>query len=303
MPDSAEVVFHNGTVFDGRAFLPAGTCVRAAGGRVTGVSPGPDGRIGKAEPVDLAGGTLLPGFVDAHAHPVFAGDQMRRCDLRAASTAAGYIELVAAYAAEHPDEEWISGGGWSMDAFPGGIPTRQALDAVVPDRPVFLPNRDGHGAWVNSRALALAGIDRSTPDPADGRIERDAAGEPVGMLQEGAAILVSRLLPEITEDDWYHALLTAQDYLLSLGITGWQDAIVGRYEGEADPLTAYLRAAKAGSLLASVTGALWWDRHRGLEQLGELLEQRSTGQAGTFRATSVKTVSYTHLTLPTKRIV
>ena len=288
MPDSAEVVFHNGTVFDGRAFLPAGTCVRVAGGRVTGVSPGPDGRIGKAEPVNLAGGTLLPGFVDAHAHPVFAGDQMRRCDLRAASTAAGYVELVAAYAAEHPDEEWISGGGWSMDAFPGGIPTRQALDAVVPDRPVFLPNRDGHGAWVNSRALALAGIDRSTPDPADGRIERDAAGEPIGMLQEGAAILVSRLLPEITEDDWYNALLTAQDYLLSLGITGWQDAIVGRYEGEADPLTAYVRAAKAGTLLASVTGALWWDRHRGLEQLGELLDQRSTGQAGTFRATSVK---------------
>ena len=288
MPVNDEMVFHNGTVFDGRAFLPADTCVRVGGGRITGVGPGPAGRLGKAEPIDLAGGTLMPGFVDAHAHPVFAGDQMRRCDLRAASTAAGYIELVAAYATKHPDEEWISGGGWSMDAFPGGIPTRQALDAVVPDRPVFLPNRDGHGAWVNSRALALAGIDRSTPDPADGRIERDAAGEPVGMLQEGAAVLVSRLLPEITEDDWYNALLTAQDYLLSLGITGWQDAIVGRYEGEADPLTAYLRAAKEGTLLASVTGALWWDRHRGLEQLGELLDQRSTGQAGTFRATSVK---------------
>ena len=136
MPVSEEVVFHNGTVFDGRAFLPAGTCVRVGGGRITGVGPGPAGRIGKAEPIDLAGGTLLPGFVDAHAHPVFAGDQMRRCDLRAASTAAaGYTEIVAAYAAEHPDEEWISGGGWSMDAFPGGIPTRQALDAVVPDRP------------------------------------------------------------------------------------------------------------------------------------------------------------------------
>src|SRR2546423_12209341 len=111
---------------------------------------------------------------------------MRRCDLRAASTADGYIELVAAYAAEHPDEEWISGGGWSMDAFPGGIPTRQALDAVKPDRPVFLPNRDGHGAWVNSRALALAGIDRSTPDPAAGRSARDPAAQPTRVLPEGA---------------------------------------------------------------------------------------------------------------------
>jgi predicted amidohydrolase YtcJ len=286
LPGNEEVVFHNGTIFDGRAFLPAGTCVRAVGGRITEV--GPPRPLGNAEPVDLEGGTLLPGFVDAHAHPVFAGDQMRRCDLRAASTAAGYTELVAAYAADHPDEEWISGGGWSMSAFPGGVPTRQALDAVVPDRPVFLPNRDGHGAWVNSRALALAGIDGSTPDPADGRIERDAAGEPSGMLQEGAAILVSRLLPEVTEEDWYAALLTAQEYLLSLGITGWQDAIIGRYHGEPDPLTAYMRAAQAGTLLASVVGALWWDRHRGLDQVGELLQQRSAGQAGNFHATSVK---------------
>lgn len=290
MPVSEEVVFHNGTVFDGRTFLPAGTCVRAVGGRITEVSPPrPDGApLGKAEPIDLDGGTLLPGFVDAHAHPVFAGDQMRRCDLREASTAAGYVELVAAYAAAHPDEEWISGGGWSMEAFPGGIATRQALDAVVPDRPVFLPNRDGHGAWVNSRALALAGIDAATPDPADGRIERDASGEPNGMLQEGAATLVSRLLPEVTEEDWYQALLIAQDYLLSLGVTSWQDAIVGRYHGEADPLTAYLRAAQAGTLVASVVGALWWDRDRGLEQVGELLDRRRAGQAGNFHATSVK---------------
>jgi predicted amidohydrolase YtcJ len=289
VPVSEEVVFHNGTIFDGRTFLPPGTCVRASSGRITGVGPaGVSGPLGEAEPVDLEGGTLLPGFVDAHAHPVFAGDQMQRCDLRSASTAAGYTELVAAYASDHPYEKWISGGGWSMDAFPRGIPTRQALDAVVPDRPVFLPNRDGHGAWVNSRALDLAGIDASTPDPADGRIERDAAGEPIGMLQEGAAILVSRLLPGVTEEDWYQALLTAQDHLLSLGITGWQDAIIGRYQGEPDPLTAYMRAARAGTLLATVVGALWWDRSRGLEQLGELLEQRRAGQAGNFHATSVK---------------
>ena len=77
-----------------------------------------------------------------------------------------------------------------MDAFPGGVPTRDLLDAVVPDRPVYLPNRDGHGAWVNTMALRRAGITKSTPDPADGRIERDADGQPLGMLQEGAAWLV-----------------------------------------------------------------------------------------------------------------
>ena len=286
MRPGEELVFRNGTVFDGTRFLPAGTSVRVHGGTITAVGPvGPDQG---AALVDLDGGTLLPGFIDAHVHPVFAGDQLRRCDLTAASTASGYVALVAAYAKAHPEEEWITGGGWSMDAFPGGIPTRDLLDAVVADRPVYLPNRDGHGVWVNSKALALAGIGRSTPDPADGRIERDAAGEPVGMLQEGAADLVERLLPPVTEEDWYQALLTAQAHLLSLGITGWQDAIVGGSQSTQDPLGAYLRAAEAGTLAATVVGALWWDRDRGLEQLPELLESRRTGQAGRFRATSVK---------------
>ena len=92
----------------------------------------------------------------------------------------------------------------------------------------------------------------------------------------------------MTEDDWYQALLAAQRHLLSLGLTGWQDAIIGSYLGEADPLGAYLRAASAGTLTATVTGALWWDRNRGLDQLPELLERRRIGQAGRFRATSVK---------------
>ncbi|MGH3275450.1 MAG: amidohydrolase [Streptosporangiaceae bacterium] len=295
MPASSEIVFHNGTVFDGQRLLPPGVSVRVRGGQISEVvAPGAAGLLDGAEPVDLDGGTLLPGFIDSHAHPVLAGQQLRRCDLSEASTAAEYMELVAAYARAHPGEEWITGGGWSMEAFPGGIPAKELLDSVVSDRPVHLVNRDGHGVWVNSRALALAGIDARTPDPADGRIERDAAGEPVGTLQEGASSLVGSLLPEVTADDWYAALLAGQAYLLALGITGWQDAIVGSHLGAADPLSAYLRAAGSGTLMANVVGALWWDRHRGLEQLPELLASRESapgtgpGRPGRFRATSVK---------------
>jgi predicted amidohydrolase YtcJ len=281
-----EVYFTNGTIFDGSRFLDAGTSVLVRGRQVVevGAEPPPP----SAEPVDLAGGTLAPGFIDSHAHPVFAGNQMRHCDLREAYTVAGYADLVASYAREHPDEEWITGGGWSMDVFPDGIPTREMLDAVVPDRPVFLPNRDGHGAWVNSRALELAGIDDATPDPSDGRIERDADGHAIGMLQEGASTLVGRLLPVVTLDGWYEALRTAQRYLLSLGITGWQDAIVGDYLDGADPLPAYLRAAEDGSLLVTVVGALWWDRSRGLDQVPELIERRGRWHSDRFRASSVK---------------
>ena len=96
------------------------------GGQIAEVGPTSARRTSRgAELVDLDGGTLLPGFIDAHAHPVFAGNQLRHCDLRAAETAQGYLQIIARYAREHPDEEWITGGGWSMHAFPGGIPTRQ----------------------------------------------------------------------------------------------------------------------------------------------------------------------------------
>jgi len=148
----AELAFYNGSVFDGASFCPVGTVVLAGDGKVTGIAPsGRAGKLGSAEPVDLRGGTLLPGFIDSHAHPVFAGDQMRRCDLRQASTSAGYAELVAAYAAAHPEVEWITGGGWSMDAFPGGVPSKDLLDAVVSDRPVFLTHAGARAIWPTAR--------------------------------------------------------------------------------------------------------------------------------------------------------
>jgi predicted amidohydrolase YtcJ len=281
-----ELLFCNGVVFDGSRFLPAGARVRVRSGRI--VEVGSSLSTGSADVIDLAGGTLLPGFIDAHVHPVFAGDQLRRCDLSGATTMSDYLDLIGAYVRAHPGSGWVTGGGWSMEAFPGGIPTAAQLDSVVADRPVYLPNRDGHGAWVNSVALRLAGIDAATLDPADGRIERDAAGAPIGMLQEGATLLVSRLLPAASEADWYAALLAGQSFLLSFGITGWQDAIVGDAHGSGDPLPAYLRAAQDESLLANVVGALWWDRDRGLEQLPELLDRRGTGREGRFRPTSVK---------------
>jgi predicted amidohydrolase YtcJ len=285
------ILFTNGSVFVGGDFAPPGTSVLIKGNRIAavGAAVGAADESRGAEVVDLDGGTLLPGFIDSHAHPVFGGMQLLGCDLTVADDdATAYLEIIDRYARANPDRDWITGGGWSMPAFPGGIPTRQALDGVVADRPVFLQNRDGHGAWVNSRALELAGIDSRTADPADGRIERDDRGDPVGMLQEGAMQLVSRVLPPVTDEDRYRGLLAGQDYLLSLGVTGWQDAIVGRGFGEDDATDAYRQAASAGTLLANVVGALWWRRHEGLEQLEELLHRRASDGAGRFRPTSVK---------------
>ncbi|MEU9209838.1 amidohydrolase [Streptomyces sp. NPDC048415] len=284
----ADLLFTGGPVLTPEG--PTATAVAITGGRITAVGHsevhdlvGP-----KTEVVDLAGRLLLPGFQDAHVHPVPAGLELAQCDLTGARTAKDTLAAVRAYADAHPGREWITGGGWSMEAFEGGTPTKELLDAVVGDRPVYLPNRDHHGAWVNSRALELAGVTRDTPDPADGRFERDASGEPTGMLQEGAMQYVGGITPPATEADRLAALLHAQRHLHALGITGWQDALVGTFLGMDDPSGAYLAAARDGSLTARVVGALWWDRARGAEQIPELVERRAALSHGRFRATSVK---------------
>ncbi|WP_035791999.1 amidohydrolase [Kitasatospora mediocidica] len=287
----ADTVFTGGRVFTGTSAAPIDAAVAVAGGRILAVADELVVRMladESTEIVDLAGGLLVAGFQDAHVHPAVAGVQMLRCDLSAERSVDGYLATVAAYADSHPDAEWICGGGWSMDVFPGGIPTRAMLDAVVPDRPVLLTNRDGHGAWVNSAALDRAGVDRDTPDPADGRIERAPDGSPVGTLQEGAMDLVAAHVPVATPEEAQAGLLVAQEHLFSLGVTGWQDAMIGAFPGNPDNYGVYLRAAADGSLKARVVGALWWDRERGLEQLPELEERRRGGQVGRFNATTVK---------------
>jgi predicted amidohydrolase YtcJ len=234
--------------------------------------------------LDLPGSLVLPGFQDAHLHPPFAGRNRRNIDLSAISGREQYLRAIGEFAVAHPDRDWIIGGGWAMEYFPGGTPRKEDLDAVVGDRPVFLFNRDVHGAWVNSAALRAAGITKDTPDPADGRIERDAdTGDPTGTLHEGAAYTFNdRIVPLPDVQEWQECILEAQSYLHTLGITGWQDAWV-----TPDTQQAYVALAEADRLSARVVGALWWDRHRGLEQIDELLE-RAQGTVGRFHPRTVK---------------
>nr|WP_280834460.1 amidohydrolase [Mycolicibacterium frederiksbergense] len=263
--------------------------VAVTGNRITAVGPAARELIGPdTEVVDLTGKLLIPGFQDAHVHPVGAGVERMTCDLLGADDADTTLATIRAYAESHRDRAWITGGGWSLDAFDGGIPTARMLDSVVADRPVYLPNRDHHGAWVNSLALQIAGITDDTPDPPGGRIERDTDGAATGMLQEAAMDLVAAHVPRPTEDELYLALLDAQSYLHSLGITAWQDAILGKYAAVPDSEQAYRRAALEGTLTVRVAAAQWWERDRGAEQIPELVERRTALQHGRFRANTVK---------------
>jgi predicted amidohydrolase YtcJ len=283
----ADLVLRGGRIATMDGARSWATALAVRDGRVLAV--GPDAQVSEhigppTRVIELRGRGVTPGFQDAHVHPVHGGLARLRCELHDTRGADEVLAVIAEYARAHPEETWIRGGGWYMADFPGGTPRREDLDRLVPDRPVFLPNRDGHSAWVNSKALELAGVTAETADPADGRIERDPDGTPTGTLHEGAQDLVGRLLPDDTPDDLEAALRLGQAYLHSLGITAWQDAIVAPETEE----RAYVALASRGELTARVVGAMWWERHRGPEQIEEFVARRAATSMGRYQATSVK---------------
>ncbi len=292
MSAPADLVFVNGSVVTVDPASPRASAVAVRHGRIVAVGDDTvvhELRGRRSETIDLRGRTLLPGFQDAHAHPSIAGLERASCDLSPLHDRHAYLDTLARYAKAHRDLAWITGGGWAMDVFPRGVPTKDDLDAVVPDRPVFLRSRDGHSAWVSSLALERAGIDATTADPRDGRIERDALGAPVGTLQEGAMDLVRRLVPPPGLAEMTAALLDAQRELHSLGITAWQEAAMGPRPGRPDSFDAYLALDESGALTGKVVGALWWQRGVGEHQIDALLTLRErASRASRFSASTVK---------------
>ena len=274
---AADVLFTGGAVFTGTGRPIQGHVVAVTGDRIAAVVPEAEAGalIGEGTRViQLDGALLSPGFQDAHVHPIGAGVELLMCNLTEAESAAEAVATVKAYADANPDEAWILGGGWSMDHYPGGAPVRALLDAVVPDRPVVLSSRDHHSVWANTAAIALAGLDASTPDPVDGRIEREADGFPAGTFHEGAEHLFDDVRPGVEADFAYAGLLRAQDELLALGITGWQDAMIGSISGIESVDDIYRRAVAEGTLRVHVVGAQWWERDGGIEQVERMIARR-----------------------------
>ena len=258
------------------------TAVLVEGGSIAAIGSD-ELALGADDVVELRGRPLLPGFQDSHVHPSMAGLELVACHLlETPHTEQAYLAEIRAYA-DRTDVPWITGAGWSMEAFDRGIPTAAALDTVVPDRPVMLWNSDHHGAWVNSKALEIAGFTASTPDPPDGRFDRDEHGNPIGSLQEGAVDMILPFMPVPTPEERIAGILAGQEYLLSLGITAWQDAMV-------DPAThdAYVSLDGRGGLIADVIGGLWWERTQGSEQVEAFAARRDATPPGRYRATSIK---------------
>jgi predicted amidohydrolase YtcJ len=199
----------------------------------------------KTEIVDAQGGTVTPGFNDTHVHLLSGGLALDNIALGGARTLDDVQNRIRTFAQAHPERAWIQGTGWNYGPFPNSMPTREQLDAVVPDRPAVMRCYDGHSIWVNSKALAMAGITKNTPDPPNGFIVRDPkTGEPSGLLKESpASSLVMKLIPNPTREDERRALKAASQEALRYGVTSITEAA-----GNLTDLEAFDDAGRSGNL-------------------------------------------------------
>jgi len=190
--------------------------------------------------IDGEGATLLPGLIDAHGHVRELGESLISLDLRETHTLAEAQARISAHAAAHPGTGWVRGSGWNQVIWNlGRFPDKGELDVVSAGRPAWLERVDGHAGWANSAALAAAGITHDTPDPEGGRIERDARGEPTGVLVDHAMALLTRVIPGPDEGEARAALDAALKRFAEVGLTSVHDMGIGvaedrRYRDYAD---------------------------------------------------------------------
>jgi hypothetical protein len=191
--------------------------------------------------VDLGGKTVLPGLIDAHGHILGLGAYLLEVDLRGAISEQEAVARVMQFigkksvhanvkAADNKNPtRWIVGDGWNQVLWPTkSFPSKASLDKSLPNVPVILSRVDGHAAWVNSKALELAGVDRNTPSPSGGEIVKDKNGEPTGLLIDNAMYLVQKIVPQPTVEDLEAHLNEATQHLLALGITSAHDAGISK---------------------------------------------------------------------------
>ena len=225
---AADLLLTGGKVWTAESSGPWAEAVAVRDGRIVFVGSDAEAvrlKGPRTQVVALRGRLLTPGFEDAHLHLMSGARNLERVDLSEDGTLAALQEHIRRFALASPESPWVVGRGWVYGSFPGGLPTRGQLDAVVPDRPAYMDCYDGHTGWANSKALALAGITKETKDPVNGTIVRDPkTGEPTGALKEAAGSLVEDLIPEPTAERHYALLLQALALLNRTGITAVQDA-------------------------------------------------------------------------------
>jgi len=283
----ADLVFINGAVYTVDAARSWASALAVTGDRISYVGDdsdaealvGPNTRL-----IDLDHRMLLPGFQDSHVHPGMV--PKTHLDLSGIVRREELFERIRRFAEAQPTRPWILGFGWDEVAFmPSRMPTKSMLDALVPDRPAFFEDNSGHDAWLNSRALAIAHISAKTPDPPNGRIERDEKGDPTGLLHEdGAMDLVRKLIPPPTPAEQLQDLTGALSEMTQRGFTALEDAMA-----TPEIARAYKTLDDAGALQQRVNLCMPFAPEKDDEpQIAYFLEQRDALAGRLLSATCVK---------------
>ena len=280
-----DLLLHHCAVYTMNPTQPRAEALAVNGGRIVAV--GTDAAVLSAydgkETVDLRGQMVLPGFHDAHAHPAYDGVTLTQCNLVDAETVAAIVAQVRACNDAQTDDGWLIGAGWNLALFPQANPGKELLDAVSSTRPIMLTGADGHSMWVNSKALALAGIERSTPNPPKGVIERAANGEPSGTLRESAQELVRAVVPPISADARRDGLVKALRMANGFGITSIVEAAA-----RPDDVAAYRALAASGQLTARVVASVEISNANDHVEADALIHPQERGSNARFRTDSAK---------------
>jgi predicted amidohydrolase YtcJ len=274
----ATLVVHNARIYTGDPARPRANAIAARGARILAVADDVSAHITpQTQVIDAANAAIVPGFIDSHGHLRGLGDSLANLDLRESKSAADVASQVAAAAKNRKAGEWILGRAWDQTRWPGSqFPTAADLDKAAPNHPVYLTRVDGHAAWVNTKALSLADVNAATKDPEGGRIHRDAAGRPSGVLVDRAMGLVSRKVPPASREQIKERLARAAQHCARLGLTTVHDAGVS-----AEDLAAYRELIAEKRLPLRVyamirgEGALWLEYVARGPEVGPRLTVRS----------------------------
>ena len=251
---AANLIITNAKIWTVDKSIPTAQAVAVLGDRIVAVGSDADvdaWRGSSTRVIDAGGKLLLPGFNDAHVHFVSGGRQLDAIQLNDATSAQEFARRIGERAKVTPKGEWILGGNWDETKWnPPNMPTKELIDAVTPDIPVFVSRYDGHMGLANSAALRLAGITANTPDPPGGTVVRDAQGNPTGALKDAATAYIDKVIPPLTHDQRLRIVRRALAYAASVGVTSAQH-MVASYED----IAVYNELLQKGDLTTRIYAA------------------------------------------------
>ena len=260
---SASLAIVNARIWTGDPAMPWAEGLALDGAKIAAIGSNDEVRkiAGAAQPIDVGGRLIVPGFIDTHVHFVDGGFRLASVQLRDAKTREEFASRIQAFAATVPPGTWITGGDWDHSLWGGELPRRDWIDAATPNHPVWINRLDGHMALANSAALRAAGVTRATKDVSGGEIVRTPDGAPTGLLKDNAMGLVEKVVPEPSDEMRDRALAAAMKYVNERGVTSVHNM------GTWSDLATFARARKANTLTTRIYGVVPladWERLREL---------------------------------------